>query len=171
MKNLPYRVKELINLYAIRTLKNYESVFEFNKMIDYEPCEYSPKILSEIYYNYICYVCNQIKTARTYIHISMSKDNIMYYDDFFISFADIHENHDNFFGLDTRKKNLIKIYNYEKFFRIEVFVFGNKVYSRCYEDKNNRVGYGRNDFKICIYESINMMEKMHNDRINLKNTI
>ena len=39
--NLPYACKELINLYALNQIKDYEPLQEFNKICDYKPCSYS----------------------------------------------------------------------------------------------------------------------------------
>jgi len=45
LENLPYAVKEKINLFALDTVKDYEMMKEFNKIMDYEPCEYSNRNL------------------------------------------------------------------------------------------------------------------------------
>lgn len=52
MDKLPYSCKELINLYALNTFGNYESLVEFNKICDYKPCEYSPIKLQHAKKNY-----------------------------------------------------------------------------------------------------------------------
>ncbi len=41
MDKLPYKAKELINLFALNTFKDYEALCEFNKIADYKPCKYS----------------------------------------------------------------------------------------------------------------------------------
>ena len=41
LKNLPYTCKEIINLYALNQMKDYLPLQEFNKIADYEPCQYS----------------------------------------------------------------------------------------------------------------------------------
>lgn len=40
-KNLPYACKERINLFCLKKYTDYPALQEFNKICDYEPCEYS----------------------------------------------------------------------------------------------------------------------------------
>ena len=53
MEKLPYRVKELINLFALKTYKDYERLVVFNEICDYKPCEYSPLKLQNAEANYV----------------------------------------------------------------------------------------------------------------------
>lgn len=56
LQQLPYAVKENINLFALDTVRDYEILKLFNKDCDYEPCEYSNKKLfyAETRYKRLC---------------------------------------------------------------------------------------------------------------------
>lgn len=45
METLSYDIKEDINLYALERMRDYESLIEFNKIVNYKPSKYSPDIL------------------------------------------------------------------------------------------------------------------------------
>jgi hypothetical protein len=53
MNKLPYACKELINLFALDKIKDYETLQEFNKICNYEPCEYSDIKLRNAKFNYV----------------------------------------------------------------------------------------------------------------------
>lgn len=53
MNNLPYFIKENINLYALNTINDYETLIEFNKICNYEICQYSHEKLRNAKKNYI----------------------------------------------------------------------------------------------------------------------
>jgi len=53
MDKLPYGCKELINLFALNKYSDYKPLEEFNKICDYESCEYSHEKLRKAKENYI----------------------------------------------------------------------------------------------------------------------
>jgi len=83
MENLPYNCKELINMFALNKYKDYETLKEFNKIIDYEPCEYSNERIfnSEKVYNKGDKTCQRKvnKLLKEYEHKGRSEINFLFY--------------------------------------------------------------------------------------------
>jgi len=63
---LPYYCKELINMYTLNKLSDYDALKEFNKICDYEPCEYSNEEVrfSNNMYSYQMYKLNEQQKRR-----------------------------------------------------------------------------------------------------------
>lgn len=120
--NLPYRVKEMINMFAFDSIESFDKLVVFNKICDYKPCKYSNEKLQYAYNKLVYsqvrlqYAYNKIKYigSRDYIPFSFknfvifypSDDGIFYYSMPFVLTGKIYKSswkHWQNFTKDTQK--------------------------------------------------------------------
>lgn len=67
MQNLPYKIKELINMYTLDKIKDFEPLQKFNEICEYKPCSYSPAKLQKAKSAYLKAMTKNLKEQSTLI--------------------------------------------------------------------------------------------------------